>query len=1397
LCLASGATSVARWLGVAVEWNVENPRTYVLPLADIWTDIREQTMTQPCPTAKELRSLVDGSLSDIDAQSIELHIERCEVCQHAIQELAADGTFWKSAAKNLSDDKIVGPGLDRVIETLQHQSREDAEEIGEAIELKLSFIEPPVEPGTIGRLRHYDILRVAGRGGMGIVLKAFDRSLRRIVAIKLLAPHLAGNGQARQRFVREGRAAAAISHEHVVTIHAVEESPPFLVMQYVHGETLEERIHRNGSLDVREAVRIALQIAQGLAAAHAQGVVHRDIKPANILLENGVARVRITDFGLARAIDDASLTQSGVVAGTPQYMAPEQASGDAIDERADLFSLGSVLYTMLAGHAPFRATTAMGVLKRLCDNAARSIKEINPETPDWLVVIINRLHAKRPADRFHSATEVVTLLERGLAAMQTGTTPASGWASALRVDAPSETSIPNENTTTQTPSGGRGWTERSEGSPGVSGYRPPTPATHQSQSSFIFTDLGAIAKRLLPPYVRYALLLLFVIVHLAATPFMSPMDMLFVPTVMIIFLTLRIIWRLLAGGRGWTERSEGSPGVSGYRPPTPAIHQSYSSFIFTDLGAIAKRLLPPYPLWLLLVLVGLAVTINLPQAGILCCALALLAFLAPRIFPNVASKVSSTSHDADSSRLKSNQQSSYRSIRLLRLFGWSLLWMLPAIVWAKIFFAYEQRALTGISGDLWEATGEMLGMTAAVYIAWLAIAFYWFQRKQDDGSPMYLPLARWRGILNVACLTAVFFAVGYDVWLRFVYIPEYQRIALRNSLTTFPVPAQQYFTVRIEFESDQDGINVVIENGSPPTAWALSGNTRQSTIPGSPGTFPWHATLGQNTFASGEVTLEVGKTAIIKVPKPKLIDLIAGRWKHQLNRPKSPAIYSEADLNIDNIEVEFQKVTAIFANRNPGSSSRTDMTVQIDESVTPALITLVQTKNGEKSEGIVRFEPYIADPQLALTSAGMMSSMGGGSQQRRKLDKLFLCIGVPGSLRPWQFEADPKQGIELYELIRSNDPESLSRSLALEPLPNETTAAVVKEAVEAWSKKLNVPIERRNSVGIDLTLVPPTSVNLPPDSILSKVRLLLPEGLPAVAENSPQPVPAMTSPLEPKPIVSSPFVISRDVITMAQFQQFVNDTGYVTDAERGTPLSSASSAAEVQDAATSAPVTDSGEPVEDAASIKATTSGTVGGWLREANTSVLPTAAGWHRQGGKFIWHDGLNWKKPTPASVDGSVFPASPDSPLPVVMLSYNDATAFCHWLSTKENRQYRLPTALEWTAAIQLGAVQLPIATEFGAYYEHRTWLDASLPNPLGIRVATEIGGEWTSTSGWPQVNSVAVIVKKDIKEDGKRFDLSHQQLAPPAFRSSELSFRVVAELQAMRTKESNEPVPMFDTY
>ena len=172
-----------------------------------------------------------------------------------------------------------------------------------------------------------------------------------------------------------------VRHDNVVQIHAVEEQPlPYLVMEYIPGQTLQQRLDRTGPLEVADVLRIGGQIARGLAAAHEQGLIHRDIKPGNILLESGVEQnVKITDFGLARAADDASLTQSGVIAGTPMYMAPEQAQGEALDHRADLFSLGSVLYTMASGRPPFRAATTIAVLKRVAEDTPRPIREIIPE----------------------------------------------------------------------------------------------------------------------------------------------------------------------------------------------------------------------------------------------------------------------------------------------------------------------------------------------------------------------------------------------------------------------------------------------------------------------------------------------------------------------------------------------------------------------------------------------------------------------------------------------------------------------------------------------------------------------------------------------------------------------------------------------------------------------------------------------------------------------------------------------------------------------------------------------------------------------------------------------------------------------------------------------------------
>lgn len=203
----------------------------------------------------------------------------------------------------------------------------------------------------LGRLGDYEILEVIGRGGMGIVLKGFQSELNRYVAVKVLAPHLALSGAARRRFDREAQATAAVVNPHVMAIHAVAASAklPYLVMPFVACESLQQRLNRQGPLDVKDVLRIGLQAASGLAAAHAQGLVHRDVKPANILLETNVDRVMLTDFGLARAVDDATLTRTGVIAGTPQYMSPEQANGDAVDHRSDLFSLGSVLYAMCTG----------------------------------------------------------------------------------------------------------------------------------------------------------------------------------------------------------------------------------------------------------------------------------------------------------------------------------------------------------------------------------------------------------------------------------------------------------------------------------------------------------------------------------------------------------------------------------------------------------------------------------------------------------------------------------------------------------------------------------------------------------------------------------------------------------------------------------------------------------------------------------------------------------------------------------------------------------------------------------------------------------------------------------------------------------------------------------------
>ncbi|HVA45817.1 MAG TPA: serine/threonine-protein kinase [Pirellulales bacterium] len=283
------------------------------------------------------------------------------------------------------------------------------------------LLRPSDQPDSLGTIGPYQVRELIGRGGMGIVLRAFDAKLNRIVAVKVLAPELAAQPTARRRFLREAQAAAAVTHPHVVTIHAVDEDEwPYLVMECIDGCSLQDKIERTGTLKLAEVLRIGTQIAEGLAAAHKQGLIHRDVKPANILLENGVERVKITDFGLARAADDVTITRPGEISGTPQYMSPEQASGQRVDQRSDLFSLGCVLYAMCAGQPPFRADSMAAIVKKLCHDAPQPLREIDPQVPEWLAATIDRLLAKDPNQRIQTAGEVAKLLGDALARLQAG-----------------------------------------------------------------------------------------------------------------------------------------------------------------------------------------------------------------------------------------------------------------------------------------------------------------------------------------------------------------------------------------------------------------------------------------------------------------------------------------------------------------------------------------------------------------------------------------------------------------------------------------------------------------------------------------------------------------------------------------------------------------------------------------------------------------------------------------------------------------------------------------------------------------------------------------------------------------------------------------------------------------
>jgi predicted Ser/Thr protein kinase len=262
----------------------------------------------------------------------------------------------------------------------------------------------------------YSLQRELGRGGMGIVYLARDVQLDRDVAIKVLPSHLASSASWRERFLREARTAAGLSHPHIVPIHRVGEVDGFVffVMSYVEGETLGERLRTRGPLAPADAARVLREVAWALAYAHGRGVVHRDIKPDNILLEAGTGRALVTDFGIAHRDDVAAPdTDPGKVVGTAHFMSPEQAAGGHIDGRSDLYALGVVGYLALSGRLPFEAPNVPALLVRQATESPQSIMRVAPGLPPALATAIDRCLERDPADRFVDGEALAATLAPG------------------------------------------------------------------------------------------------------------------------------------------------------------------------------------------------------------------------------------------------------------------------------------------------------------------------------------------------------------------------------------------------------------------------------------------------------------------------------------------------------------------------------------------------------------------------------------------------------------------------------------------------------------------------------------------------------------------------------------------------------------------------------------------------------------------------------------------------------------------------------------------------------------------------------------------------------------------------------------------------------------------------
>ena len=392
---------------------------------------------QACPDPQQLTDFVLGRLEDQQLVATLDHVEQCPPCGDTIRGLKVSDTIQEMARHGLAaldhessadapgDDNqlvmgLIQDNLDR--EALLARSRHTmpaASTLSSRAAEVLQLLEPlpaaaPDAPPALGQIDGYRVVELIGAGATGVVFRAIDQDLNREVVLKVLRPSLGPD--ARERFMAEARATAALDHENIITIYqvGVADQLAYIAMQWLPGQTLESILLREpeqentgvgntaNAITVEQALSIGRQIARGLAAAHAKGLMHRDIKPANIWIDQSGDRLKLLDFGLVRAMDDdPAMTETGMIAGTPSYMSPEQSRGQELDTRTDLFSLGSLLYECVTGRPPYRATNVLGTLHAIQNNQPPAPHELNDSIPrdfSWLIMaLLDKDRDRRPS----------------------------------------------------------------------------------------------------------------------------------------------------------------------------------------------------------------------------------------------------------------------------------------------------------------------------------------------------------------------------------------------------------------------------------------------------------------------------------------------------------------------------------------------------------------------------------------------------------------------------------------------------------------------------------------------------------------------------------------------------------------------------------------------------------------------------------------------------------------------------------------------------------------------------------------------------------------------------------------------------------------------------------------